>query len=1036
MSVRFLVCLFACFSFAVSGYAQNMVKGKVTDENGNPLAGVSVIVKNTTRGVASDLDGNYSIQAAPSETLEFSFLSMFTEEREVGNQSVINVIMREDRTNLQEVVVVGYGQQKKIHLTGSVASVDSEEILKSTVSDMSQSLVGKLPGIISQQATGAPGADGATLLVRGYSSYNGSSPLVLVDGVKRTLGFVNPHDVASVTVLKDAASCAVYGMDAGAGVILITTKSGSEGKAQVNYSGSVTFSNATAIPKMMNGTQYMQYYNMARVLDGDDPYFSEEQIAMTSNGDPSDGLENTDWTAPLYKTTTMHQHSLSVQGGTDKVRYFVSGNYVSQNGIIKGHNYQRGGFRSNIQANPFRNLTLNMNVGAYVVDSYTPGSYSYTNQESYNIFHQLLYSLPFVPQELDGMPVSGYRTNSNAANPIYGSANSGFQEAKRTILETSASLTYELPWVKGLKVGMFFSWDFEMRNGRTFSYAYELLAPDSFGSTSYSKVMSANLTADGNMYVSANKINQIVLRPSVSYERDFGKHSLNALFLYEQQTGNSWQITGGRRDFALFDLPYLTFGDAGTATNSDSAGVSAQAGYVGRVSYAYADKYLVELSARYDGSYLFHKDNRWGFFPSASLGWVVSEENFFKDALPEVELFKLRASVGELGSKNLSSWLYRKSYSWQGNAVAFGNPPTAQNVLSNAVSYPMESLTWERIRSYDVGFEFSGWNAKLALEFDWFYKYTYNILTSIGSSVFPPSLGGHYPDRVNSGSFDNRGFDLKISHRNRVGSFNYGITGNLSYAHNRVLSRAQSDNILPWQSTLGYPVNSIWGYKSDGLYQSQEEIDAAPKPVNVTPRVGDIKYVDINGDGQITADDQTYIARGAMPELIYSLQLDGDWKGLDFSIQFQGAALTDKMLMGAWTNYSGAVDLTPLTVPWYANYDNAPLYLVEGSWRPDNTDAEYPRLSIDKASYTNNAVQSDFWKRNGAYLRLKNVTIGYTFPEKWMRRINVDQLRIYVSGYNLWTLTEFKYIDPESANVITGYYPQQRTVSVGLNLTF
>ena len=307
--------------FAVGSFAQNVITGRVTDESGAPMPGVSIYIKGTTRGVVSELDGSYSISVSKSDIIVYSSMSYITEEVKVGNQKVIDVVLREDDNALDEVVVVGYGAQKKAHLTGSVAAVGQEEILKTTSSNVSQALVGKLPGIVSQQSVGQPGSDDVTMLVRGYSSYQGTSPLVLVDGVKRTMRSVDAHDIASISVLKDAAACAVYGMDGGSGVILITTKSGTEGKATINYSGSMTLSHATALPKMMTGTQYMEYYNLGRVLDGNEPYFTQEQIDMTSNGDPNDGLENTDWTAPLYRTTTMQQHSVSVNGGNKKVFY-------------------------------------------------------------------------------------------------------------------------------------------------------------------------------------------------------------------------------------------------------------------------------------------------------------------------------------------------------------------------------------------------------------------------------------------------------------------------------------------------------------------------------------------------------------------------------------------------------------------------------------------------------------------------------------------------------------------------------------------
>lgn len=1036
-AMKFFFTLALLFVFAATGYAQHVVRGTVTDESGSPVPGANVLVKGTVSGTTTDASGRYSIQVAPAkEALIFSYLGMVSQEVNVSGRSMVNVVLKEDAARLDEVVVVGYGTQKKAHLTGSVAAVSASEILKTTSSTVSQALVGKLPGIMTQQSLGQPGSDDVTILVRGYSSYNGSTPLVLVDGVKRPMSSVDPHDVEAITVLKDASACAVYGLEAANGVILVTTKRGMEGSAVINYSGSVTLSHATALPKMMNGTQYMQYYNLGLQLDGEKPLFTEEQIASTYNGDPTDGIENTDWTKPLYRTTLMHQHNLSISGGSQKINYFVSGGFLSQDGIMKDHSYQRGTFRSNVEAKPHKNIDVSLNVAGSVADNYVPGGYPYENQKSYNLVHLLLYSLPFIPAEYDGMPTSAYRNANNAANPIYGSANSGFQQSRRTKIETSARVEYSFPFLQGLKAAMFASWDWADLGSKTFIYAYDLMAAEfnrSTGELSYRQAKSANFVDGGNMYVGNQKVQQVILRPQITYAHKFGKHDVGALFLYEQTTDKSSKLAAGRQNFALYDLPELNFGTSTTASNEGASGKAVNAGFVGRVNYAFDDKYLAEFSFRYDGSYLFHKDNRWGFFPSMSLGWVMSKEEFFKRALPKVEFFKLRASIGVLGAKNCEAFLYRKSYSWNANAVVFGN--TAQNVLYNAVAYPFEDLTWERIRSTNVGFDLSVWNGKLGVEFDYFYKYTYNILNNV-SSVYPESLGGRVPTRMNTGSFDNRGFELVLKHRNRVGDFRYGVTGQLTYAHNRILTQQQSDNTLPWQNRIGSSVGAVWGFKSLGLYQTQEEIDNAPKPIGVQPRLGDIRYADINGDGQITSDDMVEIARAPMPEMMFSLALDGAWKGFDLSVQFQGAALVDKMLMGAWYNTTNVVDLTPLTVPWYGNYDNAPLYLVENSWRPDNTDAEYPRLSVNKASYSNNARLSDFWKRNGAYLRLKNVTLGYTLPRSVTSKIGLSKVRVYASGTNLFTATEFDYIDPESANVVTGYYPQQRTISFGLDVSF
>lgn len=1018
------------FVCASNSYAQSTVNGVVIDATGLPLPGVSVTVKGSATGTTTDLNGHFTLNAPRSATLVLSYIGMITQEVKVNSRSMINVTLQEDINSLDEVVVVGYGTQKKIHLTGSIASVSSKELLKSTTSNVSQALVGKLPGLISQQATGAPGADDVSLLVRGHSTYNGGDgPLILVDGVERSMAYINPNEVESVTILKDAASCAVYGMKAAAGVILVTTKRGTEGKTAINYKGSLTFSHATTLPKFMNGTHYMQWYNYARRMDGEKAYFTDEEIAMTTNGDPTDGFENTDWQEPIYRTTLMHQHNLSISGGNEKTRYFLSGGFMKQNGFIKGFELERGNFRSNIDTQVTKDISVSLNVAGKINDYYQPGGDSYENQTTNNVVGVLLYAAPFVPLEYEGMPTSGYR---GASNPEYAAGHSGYSKTRTMRLETSAKIEYSFPFLKGLKAGMFVGWDWQDRDSRSFKYSYELMLykPES---KKYVRQYASNLQPTGGMSVGDEKEQQVVLRPSISYNQKFGLHDVGALFLYEQTERKGNTLTGYRSDFALLDIDELPFGSTihPTDGNFSSSIRQGYAGYVGRFNYAYNNRYLAEFTFRYDGSYHFKKGNRWGFFPSASLGWVASEEDFFKELFPQVERFKLRASFGILGSDNVDPFLYRKQYAWAKNSTVFGTTPQAVNTLYNKVSYPMENLTWEKCRSINVGFELSAWNGLLGIEFDVFYKYTYDILRSIGG-VYPPSLGGHYPSIENSGTFDNRGFEMTVKHRNHIGKFNYSLNGNLSFARNKILRMTQADNTKPWQNRLGTSVGSIWGLKSLGLYQTQAEIDAAPLPISETPRLGDIRYLDYNGDGLISWDDEVKIARPTTPEMMFSLMADANWKGFDLSVQLQGAALCDKLLCGEWNN--GARDQTPLTRPFYAGWDNAPYYLVENSWRPDNTNAEYPRLST--VAYANNAQVSDFWKRNGAYVRLKNVTLGYTLPQSWVKKSGISNLRLFASGHNLFTLTEFKYLDPESANVIQGYYPQQRTFTFGVDVTF
>ena len=1025
----YLFLLLTVLAATANSFAQNVVKGVVMDIADNPLPGVSVVVKGSTVGTTTDLDGNYSINAPKNGILVFTYIGMAKEEVKVSGRQTLNVTLEEDVSVLNEVVVVGYGIQKKLHLTGSVSSVSAKDLTKSTTSNISQALVGKLPGLMSQQTTGAPGSDNATLLVRGRSTYQGNDgPLMLVDGVERAMWQIDPNDVESVTILKDASACAVYGMKAAGGVILVTTKRGTEGKTSINYKGTLTLSHATTLPKFMNGTQYMQWYNLAKKLDGEKPYFTDEEIAMTCNGDPTDGLENTDWQEPLYRTTLMHQHSLSISGGSDKTKYFISGGFINQNGFIEGHKNQRGHFRSNIDTKPIEGLNVSLNIAGRIEDYNQPGANTYENQQDNNIVGALLYAAPFIPLEYEGYPTSGYR---GGTNPLYAADHSGFQKKRNVAIETSAKVEYEFPFLKGLKAGMFMSWDWQDIANKTMTYAYKIMQYD-ISQKTYLLKNSSWLDEDGSLNQSDMKVQQLLLRPSISYNNTFGNHTVGALFLYEMSQTETNSLSAARKKFPLFDIPELDFGSDIHPKNGNGGwyNETAYAGYVGRLNYAYANKYLAEFTFRYDGSYKFAKDHRWGFFPSVSLGWVASEEDFFKEILPKVDYFKIRGSFGILGSDNVDPFLFRRKYDWTLNGAVFGSKPTTQNTLYNSVSYPMENLTWEKCRSINFGFDLNAWKGLLGIEFDVFYKYTYDILRPI-SGAYPPSLGGHVPGIENSGAFDNRGFELTLKHANRIGQVSYNVNGNLSFARNRILRMTQADGTLPWKNRLGTSVGDIWGYKALGLYQTQEELDNAP--ISSHPvRLGDIRYADIDGDGRLTWNDEVKIARSTMPEMMFSLTADAQWKGFDFSVQFQGAALCDKMLQHEW--YNGARDQTPLTRPWYAGWDNAPLYLVENSWRPDNTNAEYPRLSTVASS--NSSEVSDFWKRNGAYLRLKNVTLGYTFPKKWMKKAGINNLRLFASGFNLLTFTDFKYLDPESSNVIQGYYPQQRTFTFGIDVTF
>ncbi len=1011
------------------------IRGKVTERDGTPMIGVTIQVKkNKAVGTVTGVDGSYTIRAEKGDILVYSFIGMVTQEVPVGDRTTIDVVLQEDVEQLGEVVVVGYGTQKKAHLTGSVATISTKDINRVPVSNTSQLLVGRAAGISGVQSSGTPGADGAEIYVRGFNTYKGSSqPLVLVDGVARKMNEVNPRDIESISVLKDAAAAAVYGMRAGNGVILITTKRGAEGRDNISYAGTFTFSKPTTLPDFVNGLEYMQWYNKALELDGEKPHFTKEEMEMVNNGDPTDGYENTDWISPALKSTLMQKHTLSTTGGTSRLRYYASGEVSSQEGILDTFKFNQYGFRANIDAKPVESLSFSLNVAGRLRNNHSNGVFNWGNQQAGNVWGVLMYARPFIPREYKGYATFPSRST---VNPYYGVDHSGYTDNKNYTFEGSTRLQWEAPFLKGLKVAMFASWDYNSLNSKSFNYAYKGMFYD-FGKKKYELRDALNLRTDASMYRSNTRNTSYILRPSIEYSGTFGDHTVGALFLYEQNGLYTDRFSARRQGYDLFDIQELDKGkvipEAGTPYpgNNGTSSHIADAGYVGRLNYSYAEKYLAELSFRYDGTYLFAKDYRWGFFPSASLAWVVSQEDFMKDYADTISNLKLRASIGQLGRNTVSPYMFLKSYDIQTHNVAFGEDPLAQNTLVTSGGMPIPDLTWEKTRTYNVGVDATFWDGLLGIELDVFYKYTYDILQDLGGN-YPPSLGGNFRTIENSGTFDNRGFELVLSHRNHIGELYYNLGGNISFSRNRILKMAERDNILPWQSSIGRSLGRITGYVSDGLYQTQEELDNAPIPPGAKPRLGDIKYVDIDGDGRITVDDRVEIARTRHPELVYALNGDLSWKGLDFSFMFQGAALYSQMLQGAWNN--GVEDRTPLTKPFYGGGDTPPRYLVEGSWRPDNTDARYPRLCTKGDG--NNAFPSDYWLIKGSYLRLKNITLGYTLPESMLANVGMKNLRLYLAGVNLLTFSPFKYLDPEAPNVLQGYYPQQKSVSIGLEVAF
>lgn len=1022
-----------CFVLALSPMASGQsldVSGRVLGSDG-PEVGVVISVVGGAANSITDQDGYYSIQVPNANSVLLYSLLGYKEQRvSVQGRSVVNVRLEEEHTSLDEVVVIGYGTQRKEFVVGSVSQVSSKDLLKAPVTNVQNMLAGRLSGMTTIQQTGTPGDDSARLLVRGFSTFNDSSPLMLVDGVEMPMSQLNPNDIASVTVLKDAATAAVYGVKAANGVILVTTKSGLRGRSSISYDGSVTFDLNTAMPKMLNAQDYIYWHNLARTLDGQTPYWTDGHLAnMKAKGI----LGDTDWLSEIYKKFGLTQnHNISATGGNERVRYYASIGYNGQDGILRNTDFSRYNFRANVEANLAQNLDFMINVSGSHSDRHWPGL-GITAQSEFSPITRAFYALPLLTKEYEGLPL-GYYNGVYTYSPI-ASLNTGYQHQRRWNAEIRSQLSYKFDAIKplkGLKALVFFAYNFGYTLDHNFLETYK-----NYSYNPLNESISL-LTSDGIPESNFNKSHssgfQMTIRPQLSYEREFaGKHNVTGLFLFERYYSHSDTMTGYKKGYFSDNPVDISMGmENQSPFVSGSHGNRGMASFVGKLGYAYAKRYMVEATLRADGSYKFAPQNRWGYFPSVALGWVLSEESFLKGKADWLDWLKLRASFGILGSDDTDPYLYLQTYKVASYPIVIGGQPQSAYYTSG---YVYDNLTWSRTNTWNVGFETRMFRNRFSFEFDWFYKLTTRILESEQSgSTYAPSLGGNNPIWVNSGSVDNRGFDMTIKWGDRFSSgWSYSLTGILSWSRNRVLQKKISDNHPSYRAVLGQPIGSIYGFNALGLFQTQEQVDNYPTAPSGTAALGEIMYEDINGDGKIDSmHDFVKIGRSRVPEMVFSLNFEVGWKGLNLSALLQGAALCNYSLTGTYKN--GSSDNTMYTRAFYGS-GNAPYYLVENSWRPDNTDAKYPRL---RSSYNaNNGWSSSFWIVDGSYLRLKNLQLSYTLPEKLFSKESfLQNVMVYVAGTNLLTFSGFKYIDPENPGINNGYYPQQRTFSLGLKLTF
>lgn len=1016
-------------------YAQVNVRGKVVDATGETLIGVNVVLKDTRQGTVTDIDGEFNLSVpSTNSTLVLSYVGFKELEVPLNGRNFVNVTMQADTELLDEVIVVGYGTQRRTSVTGAVSTLSDTELIKAPVVGVTNVLGARVAGVTSLQQSGQPGQDGASLLVRGEGA------TYIVDGVIRSINEIDPNEIESISILKDATSASVYGLNA-TSVVIVTTKRGKDGTLGISYNGNYGISQNANQIKWLDGPGYAYWYNMAREMDGDDPVFTSEQVEKMKAG--VDGWGNTNWYDEVFGIGRNMNHNVSATGGTEKVKFFSSLSAFQQKGNVDNFNYTRYNMRANIDAKITDNLSLIMNVAGRL-DEHDRPNYSADPDDWHNIPQQAVRALPYIPKTIVGNDGKEYytstRTASSPVSPLAAIYQSGYNRPWNTTIQTNFSLNYDVPWMEGLSLKFMGAYDKFFQFNKSLTIPFETMMGALPVSTTETISYTSFKNNSGNTALteSAHSSTNVVTQSSFTYDRQFDKHKINLFGLAE--TRNAFSNTLGATGYGLnfLNLDELSMitnttgnGEERVPSISGGSGQSRLVGFVGRLNYDYDNRYLLEASLRRDGSYLFSgmAGSQWVNLPAVSAGWRMNNEEWFQAEW--IDNLKLRGGIGKTATSAVSAFQYLNLMNISSNALILNNQAQSM-IYSGTLGNPY--LSWAKAITYNAGVEFMAWRGLLGVELDVFYKYQYDLLASVGGS-YPPSMGGYYFSTDNVNKIDYRGFDFTITHNNKIGDFRYGVKWIGTLAKRKWLYYAgDSENTPDYLKLTGKEVGAQLGFIAEGLFQTQEEVDNAATIPGSPVLPGYIKYKDRNGDGKITyAQDMGYVGKSPYAKFQTSLNLNGDWKGFDFDILLQSGLGRTVALTGVYS--SGVMDNTVFTRMFYHG-GNTPVFVPENSWRPDNQNAEFPRLSLVTVS-TNNAYSSTFWYRNGNYLRVKSFQLGYTIPASLTRKAGVDKIRLFMEGSNLLTfsgLTKYN-IDPEQPGVNNGYYPQQKTLSFGLNFS-
>lgn len=1047
----FSLTFLLCFSLMASVFAQTReVSGVViSGEDNLPLPGVSVLIKGTSTGTVTDIDGRFKLNISDQNSvIILSFIGFSPLEVLVGNSSTLDLTLKPDLKSLEEVIVVGYGVQKKETITGSVSTVKGGELAKSPAMNLTNSIAGRMPGVIAVNRSGEPGYDGSGIRIRGSNTLGNNEALIVIDGIPARAGGIerlNPNDIESISVLKDA-SAAIYGARAANGVILVTTKRGKTGKPELSYQFNQGAAQPAMLPSLANASQYGEMLNDLNVYGlpvsewqaANDAFknsgsytrpngqirnapFSPEALELHRNGTDPWNYPDTDWYGETLKTwSPQSRHNLQLNGGNEDVRYLASVGYQNQDGYYKNSatGYKQYDMRLNLDAKINDYIDLQIGLLARQESRFFP------TRGAGSIFRMQMRGKPNEPAFWpDGRPGPDIE---NGENPVVITTDAtGYDRDTRNYFQTNSTLTIKIPWVDGLKFQGTASVDKLSQFNKRWETPWTLYQKGSGLDANGNPNLVATERGPAEPRLRQSNVNQlnILLGGVFTYDKKIGNHGIQALAGTNKETVEGDNFMAYRRFFISESIDQMFAGGDAEKDNGGGAFERARLNYFGRVAYNYKEKYLAEFLWRYDASYIFPADTRYGFFPGIMLGWVISEESFWKNSMPKFDFLKLRGSWGQMGNDQiffggaLQEYQFLSTYGFRSHILQNREVKT---LFETRV--PNNMITWEVANNSNIGIEGQMMQGKIFFELDGFYNLRTNILWRKDASI-PESTGlSALLPAENIGKVENKGFDVLLGYRGQKGEFKYSISANGGYSKNKILFWDEPPGAEEWQRSTGRPMEAPGPiYIYDGVFRDQADIDQNKLDYSAIANVirpGDMKFQDVDGDGKITPRDRVRLDRNNIPRFQGGLNLNASYKNFDISILFQGAL--------------GAVQF--ISAGESGNIGNYLSEFYENRWTVDNPSSVHPRIANRSDQYYSS--NNTYWFRETDYVRLKNLEIGYNMPSHIGKRIGLGSARFYINGLNLLTWDKLGIYDPESAAATGQYYPQARVINAGFSVTF